>query len=65
VRCGVLRTDVGSATAPARGYRGARCIRLVGVRLGTQASEEGGCDKIGACVERGANEGGGRDQAVR
>jgi hypothetical protein len=43
--------DVGSVVAPAHGYRGARCIRLAGRRLGTQASEDGERDKVGAYVD--------------
>jgi hypothetical protein len=54
LRCRLVQEhDVGSATAPARGYRGASCIRLVGRRLGTQASQDGWRDKVGTCVERG------------
>jgi glutamate synthase domain-containing protein 2 len=54
VRRRVSRTGVGSATALSRGYRGARCIRLAGRRLGTQASEDSDHDKVGAYIERGA-----------
>jgi hypothetical protein len=53
VRRRVSNQDVGSVAAPARGYHGARCIRLAGQRFGTQASKDGGRDKVVACVERG------------
>jgi hypothetical protein len=45
--------DVGSVAAPSHSYRGTRCIRVAGRRLGTQASEDGGRDKVSACVKCG------------